>query len=142
MPRIAIPIEVEKSKAYFIANEVVFGSETNTSNFTNAIKSELSDNFFHFTTSEQDADYLIRVQSRFTAGDEKRGNGYSIFLVYGDFTITIENIQRQVEVFADGASNVKGMKPGDYEHALKDCRQKLQLYFSQTIVSKLEQVDL
>jgi hypothetical protein len=142
MPRVAIPIEVEKSKAYFIADETVFGNETNNSIFTNAIKSELSDNFFNFTTLVQDADYLIRLQSRFTAGDEKRGNGYSIFLVYGDFTITIENIQRQMEVFADGVSNVKGIKTGDYEHALKDCRQKLQQYFSQTIVSKLEQVDL
>lgn len=142
MPRVTFPIEVEKSTAYFMANETVFGNETNNNIFTNAIKSELSDNFFNFTPSPENADYLIRIQSRFTAGDEKRGNGYSIFLVYGDFTITIENKQRQIEVFADGVSNVKGMKPGDYEHALKDCRHKMQQYFSQTIVPKMEQVDL
>lgn len=142
MPKVTIPIDVMKSKAYLESSEVVFGKPSGTSIFSNQVKALLSDNYFTFVANKEDADVVVRLSSEFVAGDEKKGNGYSVFLVYGDFRIAIANNRSGDEVFSDGLSSVKGMMPGDYEKALKNCRDKCLESAEKAIIPKLEQVDL
>ncbi|MBN2166532.1 MAG: LPP20 family lipoprotein [Marinilabiliaceae bacterium] len=142
IPKAIIAIEVAKSKAYIISEENVFGEVTKYGLFTNMIKSSLSDNFFTFTTDIEDAEFVVKLVSDFVAGEEKKGNGYSVYIVYGGFNISVINAQNQVEIFSDGVSSVKGMLPGGFEHALKNCREKSYSYFEKFVLSKLEQVDM
>ncbi|MFT3740910.1 MAG: LPP20 family lipoprotein [Breznakibacter sp.] len=142
MPRVSVPIEVVKSKAYFEYTENVFGQLSSTALFSNRVKTMLGDNYFTFVANKTDADVYIRLVSEFVAGDEKVGAGYSVFLVYGNFRITVFNNQNNDEVFSDGLSNIRGMMPGDYEKALKNCREKCLDAVGESIVLKLEEIDL
>lgn len=142
LPKALITIEVAKMKAYLIAEESVFGENSKSGSFTQMLKALLSENFFTFTPTLENADFVVRLESEFVAGEERKGNGYSVFMVYGDFSLTIIEAKKQIEIFADGVSSTKGMLPGSFEQALKDCREKAILQYQKLIEPKLEQIDM
>jgi len=74
--------------------------------------------------------------------EEKKGNGYSLFIVFADFSISMINAQTGEEVFSDSIDGIRGMRPGSYEYALKDARKNLLKAFKDKIISRLEQLDL
>lgn len=142
LPAAGITIEVLKSKAYFLSEEKVFGELDDKGAFTGMLKTELNENFFTFTSIMDEADFVVKINTSFVAGDERKGQGYSVYTVFADFNITIKDISSQTEIFADNLNGVRGMRPGNYEYALKDVRIKLIDEFKKQIEPRLEQVDM
>lgn len=142
LPCTRFTIELNKAKAYLELDEVVFGRHDNNLPFGNIIRSELNANFFTFTNNPQEADYIVKLSLRFRKGDEKKGNGYSVFLVYSDMHLSVVSTKQETEIFSDGFLEVKGMRPGSYEYALKEARDKLLTRFQQEILPRLEEVDM
>nr|WP_321406692.1 LPP20 family lipoprotein [uncultured Carboxylicivirga sp.] len=142
LPSTFIAIEVQKSKAYLITEESVFGELDDQGAFSNMIKTQLNNNFFTFTTNMDDADFVVKINSKFVAGESRKGQGYEVFLVFAEFNISIFDTQSQTEIFADQLSGIRGMRPGNYEYALKDSRVKLLDQFEKKIEPRLEQVDM
>ncbi|WP_430816689.1 LPP20 family lipoprotein [Carboxylicivirga sp. RSCT41] len=142
MPTAGIVIEVLKSKAYLISEEKVFGDLDDKGAFTGMLKTELNENFFTFTNQMEEADFVVKIASNFVSGDERKGEGYSVFTVFADFTITIKDLNSQTEVFTDNLTGIRGMRPGNFEYALKDSRIKLITEFKKKIEPRLEQVDM
>jgi hypothetical protein len=142
MPATHIGIEVEKSKAYLEMKETIFGDASPQAPFLNTIKKELNENFFTFTENADDADFIVKLRSDFVAGEEKKGKGYAIYLVFADFNMAIIQAASGEELFSDGLNGVRGMRPGNYEYALKDARANALQKFIDEIVLRLEQVDM
>ncbi len=142
MPTVGIAIEVQKSKAYFISEEKVFGELNEKGVFSGMMKTELNENFFTFTGSMEEADFIVKINSNFVTGDERKGQGYSVFTVFADFNISIQDVKSKTEIFADNIAGVRGMRPGNFEYALKDSRTKLIEQFKKDIEPRLEQVDM
>ena len=142
MPTVGIAIEVLKSKAYLISEEKVFGELNESGAFTGMLKTELNENFFTFTNNMSEADFVVKIASNFVSGDERKGEGYSVFTVFADFTISIKDLNSQTEIFTDNLTGIRGMRPGNFEYALKDTRIKLIAEFRKNIEPRLEQVDM
>ncbi|MCG8582214.1 MAG: LPP20 family lipoprotein [Bacteroidales bacterium] len=142
MPTVGIVIEVLKSKAYLISEEKVFGDLDDKGAFTGMLKTELNENFFTFTNNMDEADFVVKIASNFVSGDERKGQGYSVFTVFADFTISIKDLTSKTEIFTDNLTGIRGMRPGNFEYALKDSRIKLITEFKKKIEPRLEQVDM
>ncbi|PZX16744.1 LPP20 lipoprotein [Breznakibacter xylanolyticus] len=141
VPQTMVILELNKVKAWFNQSEEVFGGTYHAA-FNNQIKSLLSDSYFIFTTHPEDAEYVVFLQTQFIKGDEKIGTGYSVFVVYGSYRITISNNANRTEIFADTIDRIIGMQPGNYDYALKNCRDKLKDQFLQHTLPKLDSVDM
>ncbi len=142
MPVGRIALEIQKSKAYLIMEENIFGEESTSGPFSNMIKTELNENFFTFTSNQEEAEFVVKVKSDFVAGEEKKGQGYSVYLVFADFSISIIENATQTEIFSDGLNGIRGMRPGNYEYALKEARKQTLDQFHKQIEKRLEQVDM
>lgn len=142
LPCTRFAIELNKATAFIELDELVFGRTDKNLPFGNIIRGELNKNFFAFTDNYEDADYIVRLSLSFRKGDEKRGTGYSVFLVYSDLHISIVSALNQREIFSDGFMEVRGMRPGSFEHALKEAREKVLAKFRNEILPKIEEVDM
>ncbi len=142
LPCTSFGIEMNKAKAFLELDESVFGYSDKNLPFGNIIRSDLNENFFTFTDNRQDASYIVRLSLRFRKGDEKKGTGYSVYMVYGDLHLSVVSTQQQAEIFSDGFLEIRGMKPGSYDHALKESREKIMEKFRSEILPKLEEVDM
>ncbi len=140
LPKAVFNIQVEKSSAFIVADEVVFGENSNT--FTKSVRSELSSSFFNITEDKDVADFIVKITSTFVDGGERKGSGYSVFLVFADVNISVVDNKTKMEIFSDGFSGLKGMKPGNYEYALKDARAKALKKVTEEILIEMEQVNL
>jgi hypothetical protein len=56
--------------------------------------------------------------------------------------LSVVSSKQETEIFSDGFLEVKGMRPGSYEYALKEARDKLLTRFQQEILPRLEEVDM
>ena len=142
LPCTRFAIELNKPRAFLELDEIVFGQHDMNLPFGNIIRSELNENFFTFSSSPEEADYIVKLSLRFRKGDEKKGNGYSVFLVYSDMHLSVVSTKQQTEIFSDGFLEIKGMRPGSYDHALKEARDKLLARFKNEMLPKLEEVDM
>lgn len=142
LPSTAFNIDVQKSLAYINMNEMVFGDNTSVKTFSNMMRAELAQSYFNMTKNKEDADFTVEINSEFVAGDEKKGKGYSLFIVFVEFHMSITDNKTQMEIFADGFSGVKGMQPGSFEHALKNAREKAKHKIVNEILPKMEKVNL
>lgn len=142
LPSTAFNIEVQKSSAYMDINEVVFGDKSSNGVFGNMMRAELAQSYFNITQDKEKADFIVKINSEFVAGDEKKGNGYSLFIVFVNFHISVTDNHTQMEIFADGFSGLRGMQPGSYEYGLKDAREKAKEKIMEDILPKMEQVNL
>ncbi len=142
LPNTTFNIELQKSSAFLDITEVVFGETPNTKTFGNMMRAELAQSYFNITNNKESADFIVKLNSNFVAGDEKKGKGYSLFIVFTEFNISIIDNNSKMEIFADGFSDLKGMLPGSFEHALKNARQKAKQKIIEDILPKMEQVNL
>ncbi len=140
LPKTTFSIEVEKSSAYVEANEIALGVSTDL--FTRSIRSELSSSFFNITQDKETADFIVKVKAEFVEGGERKGSGYSLFIVFADVHISVIDNQTKMEIFSEGFSGLRGMKPGSYEYALKDVRAKALEKVKSDILLDMEQVNL
>lgn len=142
LPTTAIKLEIQKSKAYLITEEKVFGETNNNGALSSMIKTELNNNFFTFSKNKENSDFIVKITSNFVSGDQRKGQGYEVYIVFADFSISITDAKSQTEIFTDELSGVRGMRPGNYEYALKDSRIKLIEQFKKKIQPRLEQIDM
>ena len=141
-PSTYIALELQKSKAYLQMEEVVFGEHSTQESFLNSVKTILNESVFTFTNRREEANFIVTLKSDFVAGEEKKGNGYSLFIVFADFNISIVNAKTDEEIFSDGFNGIRGMRPGSYEYALKDARKNALEKFRRKIIARMEQLDM
>ncbi|WP_027472560.1 LPP20 family lipoprotein [Saccharicrinis fermentans] len=142
LPKTRFNIEVQKSTAYVVMNELVFDQATTNGALGNAIRSELAQSYFNITEDKNNADFIVTINAKFTAGGERKGKGYSVFVVFSDFHISVTDNKTQMEIFADGFDSLRGMQPRSYEYALKNVREKSVQKIIDEIFPKMEQVNL
>lgn len=135
-------IEVQKSSAYLVINEVVYGKKPDDPIFANMMRSELAQNYFNITNQRDSADFIVTINANFIADGERKGSGYSVFIVFADFHMRIADNTSHMEIFADGFNGLKGMQPGSFDYALKDVRQKARQKIITDIFPKMEKVNL
>ncbi|WP_462318258.1 LPP20 family lipoprotein [Marinilabilia sp.] len=138
IPTARFNIELQKSNAWLTASELVFGKATPQKLFSNQLKSHLNETFFNFTQTPDNAPYIIEVNANFKKGDIKEGNGYTVYLVYADLYISVISAETKTEIFSETISGVKGMRPGSFDYALKEARQKLLERFEKEVYPQLE----
>ncbi len=138
IPSAVFNIELQKSDAWFSASEQIFGSASARQPFANQLKSHLNETFFNFTHSPENASYIVELQTDFRKGDIKEGTGYSVYLVFADLYISISSATTKTEIFSGSLTGIKGMRPGDYNYALKEASQKLLVRFREEIYPQME----
>jgi ribosomal protein S20 len=142
IPTTYIALELQKSKAFLQMEEIVFDKYSKQEPFLNSVKTILNKSVFTFTNNREDADFIVKLKSKFIAGEEKKGNGYSLFIVFADFNLSLVNAKTNEEVFSDGFNGVRGMRPGSYEYALKDARKNALEKFREKILTRMEQLNM
>lgn len=138
IPAAKFNIELQKSDAWLAASETVFGQNTHQKLFSNQLKSHLNETFFNFTQTADKASYIIEVNANFTKGDIKEGNGYTVYLVFADLYISVISADTKTEIFSETITGVKGMRPGSFDYAMKEARQKLLEKFKKEVYPQLE----
>ncbi|WP_291862155.1 LPP20 family lipoprotein [Marinilabilia sp.] len=138
IPHTTFNIELQKSTAWFDANESIFGSQTSSAPFANRLKSQLNETFFNFTFSPEQAKYHVVTNAYFRKGEIKKGNGYEVYLVFADLYISVLSADTHTEIFNGTISGIKGMRPGGYDYALREAREKLLEQFKDEIYPQLE----
>jgi hypothetical protein len=138
IPKSKFGIELQKANAWLVANEKIFGKPSPGKPFSNQLKSHLNETFFNFAHSPQTADYIIKVDVSFKKGEIKEGNGYQVYLVFADLFISISPANAETEIFSDDVTEIRGMRPGSFDYALKEARQKLLDKFCKEIYPQLE----
>ncbi len=141
-PATYIGLELKKSSAYLETEEMIFGNHSGQEPFLSSVKTLLNKSFFTFTDSKDDADYLVTMKSDFRKGEEKKGNGYSLFIVFADVSISVVNAKTHEEVFSDSITGIRGMRPGSFDYALKDAEINALEAFRQKIISRMEQLEM
>ena len=142
VPSATFDIELQKSDAWFTAVEHVFGSPEIRQPFANQLKSELNETFFNFTPSAESASYIVETDVNFRKGEIKEGTGYTVYVVFADLYFSIISAETGTEIFSDTVTGIKGMRPGSYQYALKEAREKLLKKFREEIYPQLESLNL
>jgi hypothetical protein len=143
LPKETIPsarfnIELQKSTAWFTATERILEDPAPSTPFANRLKSQLNETFFNFTLAPEQAKYQVSVNVNFRKGKIKEGNGYQVYLVFADLFISVVSTESQTEIFNGTISGIKGMRPGGYDYAMREAREKLLEQFQQEIYPQLE----
>ncbi|TLX72377.1 hypothetical protein E9993_17725 [Labilibacter sediminis] len=142
LPSTVFNIEVQKSLAYIDINEIIFGEKSSSQPFGKMMRAELAQSYFNITQDKEAADFIVKINTEFVAGDEKKGSGYSLYIVFVDFHMSITDNKTNMEIFADGFNGLRGMQPGSFEYGLKDAREKAKEKIIEDILPKMEQVNL
>ena len=141
-PATYIGLELKKSSTYLKTEEMIFGNHSEQEPFLSSVKTLLNKSFFTFTDSKDDADYLVTMKSDFRKGEEKKGNGYSLFIVFADVSISVVNAKTHEEVFSDSINGIRGIRPGSFDYALKDAEKNALEAFREKIISRMEQLEM
>jgi len=141
-PKCSIILNVERLKAYMLFSEKIFGEDSKRSILKNAIKKELSENYFSFTEDKDSANVILDVKTNVTKGEIKEGRNYKVHIVYLDCFFSLTDVKSGFEIFNDAIYEVKGMKPVSYNYAVKEAYEQAVEEIHNTIVPKLNQLDL
>lgn len=141
-PKCSIILNVDRLKAFMIFSEKIFGKDSQRSILKNAIKKELSENFFSFTEDKDSANVILDVKTNVTKGEIKVGRNYKVHIVYLDCFFSLTDVKSGFEIFNDAIYEVKGMKPVSYNYAVKEAYEQAVEEIHNTIVPKLNQLDL
>ena len=141
-PKCSIILNVERLKAYMLFSEKIFGENSRRSILKNAIKKELSENFFSFTEDKDSANVILDVKTNVTKGEIKEGRNYKVHIVYLDCFFSLTDVKSGFEIFNDAIYEVKGMKPVSYNYAVKEAYEQAVEEIHNTIIPKLNQLDL
>ena len=141
-PKCTIILNVERLKAYMLFSEKIFGEDSKRSILKNAIKKELSENYFSFTEDKDSANVILDVKTNVVKGEIKEGRNYKVHIVYLDCFFSLTDVKSGFEIFNDAIYEVKGMKPISYDYAVKEAYDQAVEEIHNTIVPKLNQLDL
>lgn len=141
-PKCKIVVNVERLKAFMNFNEKIFGEESEREILKNNLKKELSENFFSFTNDQDQAKVILDINTNVTKGEIKEGRNYKVYIVYLDCYFTLTDVKSGLEIFNDAIYEVKGMKPISYDYAVKEAYELAVEEINNTIVPKLNQLDL
>lgn len=106
--------------------------------FSNRLKAQLNETFFNFTSSAEEAGYLVVANINFRKGEIKKGDGYEVYLVFADLHFSVSSAESQTEIYSGTISGIKGMRPGNYNYALEEAENKLMEKFQKEIYPQLE----
>lgn len=132
-----LTINVENMKAFFKAEETVFGKPTNGTPVSNLIKQAFSENFFSFVPGPNKAEVIINVSANTVEG--KKMKKYDLHTAYVNCNISITNAGSNEEIYSTVLQNVKGMKSGSFRMAAQDAREKAKIQIQQQIIPELRQ---
>uniref|UniRef100_UPI003567A946 LPP20 family lipoprotein n=1 Tax=Ancylomarina sp. TaxID=1970196 RepID=UPI003567A946 len=141
-PKCSIILNVERLKAYMLFSEKIFGKDSQRSILKSAIKKELSENFFSFTEDKNSANVILDVKTNVTKGEIKEGRNYKVHIVYLDCFFSLTDMKSGFEIFNDAIYEVKGMKPVSYNYAVREAYEQAVEEIHNTIIPKLNQLDL
>ena len=141
-PKCSFVLNVERLKAYMLFSEKIFGEDSKRSILKNAIKKELSENYFSFTEDKDSANVILDVKTNVIKGEIKQGRNYKVHIVYLDCFFSLTDVKSGFEIFNDAIYEVKGMKPISYGYAVKEAYEQAVEEIHNTIVPKLNQLDL
>jgi len=141
-PKSKIIINVERLKAYMNFKEKIFGEDSQREILKNNLKKELSENFFSFTNDKEKAKVILDINTNVTKGEVKEGRNYKVFIVYLDCFFSLTDVKTGMEIFNDAIYEVKGMKPISYDYAVKEAYEEAVDEIHNTIIPKLNQLDL
>lgn len=142
LPETTISLEMQRSKAIIELTEITFGNQTNGKYLANELRSLLNQNFFTYTDSTNNSDFTVKLNINFTDGGSKPSNGYTVYIVYGEIDMTVISNNTMEEIFSHRSSQIKGMKSGSYENALKDAATKCLKTFEKELIPELEQLEM
>ncbi len=142
LPETTFTIEMKRSKAFIEIDETRFTETTNGSYLANNIRAELNQNFFTFTDNLNEADFKIKIKVAFIEGGTKPNSSYTVYIVYGNVNLSITATKTNEEIFSNGVSDIKGMRAGSYDQAVKDAIQKCSDNFEKQIIPQLEQLEM
>jgi hypothetical protein len=142
IPKSKISVNVERLKAYMNFSEKIFGEDSKRGILENNLKKELSENFFSFTSDKDQAKVIIDINTNVTKGEIKEGNNYKVYIVYLDCFFSLIDANTGMEIFNDAIYEVKGMKPISYDYAVKEAYDQAVYEINNTIIPKLNQLDL
>ncbi|MBN2597352.1 LPP20 family lipoprotein [Labilibaculum sp.] len=141
-PKSKITLNVERLKAYLNFSEKIFGEDSKRGILENNLKKELSENFFSFTNNKDQAKVILDINTNVTKGEIKEGRNYKVYIVYLDCFFSLTDVKTGLEIFNDAIYEVKGMKPISYDYAVKEAYEQAVDEINNTIVPKLNQLDL
>lgn len=141
-PKSKILLNVERLKAYMNFSEKIFGEDSKRGILENNLKKELSENFFSFTNDKDQAKVILDINTNVTKGEIKEGRNYKVYIVYLDCFFSLTDAKTGMEIFNDAIYEVKGMKPISYDYAVKEAYEQAITEINNTIVPKLNQLDL
>ena len=141
-PKGKIILNVERLKAYMNFSEKIFGEDSKREILKNNLKKELSENFFSFTNNKEQAKVILDINTNVTKGEIKEGRNYKVFIVYLDCFFSLTDVQSGMEIFNEAIYEVKGMKPISYDYAVKEAYEQAVEEIHNTIIPKLNQLDL
>ncbi len=141
-PKSKIIINVERLKAYLNFSEKIFGEDSQRGILKNNLKKELSENFFSFTNKKEQAKVILDINTNVIKGEIKEGRNYKVYIVYLDCFFSLTDVKTGMEIFNDAIYEVKGMKPISYGYAVKEAYEQAVDEINNTIVPKLNQLDL
>ena len=142
LPETTISLEMQRSKAIIELTEITFGNQTNGKYLANELRSLLNQNFFTYTDSTNNSDFTVKLNINFTDGGSKPSNGYTVYIVYGEIDMTVISNNTMEEIFSHRSSQIKGIKSGSYENALKDAATKCLKTFEKELIPELEQLEM
>ncbi len=120
-PQNNIYIEVKELFAYLESDESIFGNQAMVQPITQILEEELSKNYFSFTDSKENADIIIKIESKIVKGTKiDKHNLHTAFL---NCNISIINVKNNLVIFND-LINEKGMASGSYNAAAKNAIKK------------------
>lgn len=141
-PKGKIILNVERLKAYMNFSEKIFGENSKREILKNNLKKELSENFFSFTNNKDQAKVILDINTNVTKGEVKEGRNYKVFIVYLDCFFSLTDVKSGMEIFNEAIYEVKGMKPISYDYAVKEAYEQAVEEIHNTIIPKLNQLDL
>lgn len=133
-----LTINVTDLKAYLQAEETEFGKPATGNPVSNIIKKALSENFFSFVPSSDEADIIVKVITNTVEG--KKMDQYDLYTAYLSCNISITNASTNEEVYSTVLQNIKGMKGGSFRLAAQDAREKAEKQIQQIIIPELRQI--
>jgi hypothetical protein len=141
-PKGKIILNVDRLKAYLNFSEKIFGKNSKRQILKNNLKKELSDSFFSFTNSKDQAKVILDIKTNVTKGEIKEGRNYKVYIVYLDCFFSLTDAKSGMEIFNEAIYEVKGMKPISYDYAVREAYENAVDEIHNTIIPKLNQLDL
>lgn len=142
LPQAVVAIELEKVVASIEFSDVIFEGRKVCEALQRDIKSILSQNFFTFSADTGRAAYSVKVEPVISKSEVKKGQGYTVYIVYVEMEVAISQTDTGDEVFSHHISGIRGFQPGSFGHAIDAACTTMRQRFTEEVIPLMEQLDL